>query len=82
MNGRDSFKRCKYCGKMIGIIQERPYRKIIVDANPVFVFPDPLGETFIRIDGSKMRGTPSTRYEDDRTEDEAVWRPHRCGVDA
>lgn len=80
MNGRDSFKRCKHCGKMIGIIKERAYRKIIVDADPVDVFPDNLGETFIRYDGSKMRGTPATRYDDDRVVAEIVWRPHSCGV--
>ena len=78
MNGSDSFKRCRHCGKMIGIIRERPYRKIIVDADPVDVFPDKLGETFIRYDGSKMRGKPATRYDDDRMVAEIVWRPHRC----
>lgn len=65
---------------MIGIIRERPYRKIIVDADPVTVFPDNLGDVFIRIDGSKMRGIPDTRYDDDRVEAEIVWRQHRCGV--
>ena len=80
MNGKDSFKRCRKCGKMIGIIRERAYRKIIVDADPVDVFPDNLGETFIRYDGSKMRGTQATRYDDDRVVAEIVWRPHRCGV--
>ena len=78
MNGKDSFKRCRKCGKMIGIIRERAYRKIIVDADPVTVFPDKLGDIFIRIDGSKMRGTTDTSYEDNRTESEIVWRPHRC----
>ena len=79
MNGRDSFKRCKHCGKMIGIIRERPYRKIIVDADPVTVFPDKLGDIFIRIDGSKMRGIPDTSYADNRTQAEVVWKPHKCG---
>ncbi len=81
MNGKDSFKRCRKCGKMIGIIRERAYRKIIVDADPVTVFPDNLGDVFIRIDGSKMRGIPDTRYDDDRVEAEIVWRPHRCGAE-
>lgn len=79
MNGSDSFKRCRHCGKMIGIIRERPYRKIIVDADPVTVFPDKLGDIFIRIDGSKMRGEPDTSYADNRVEAEVVWRPHKCG---
>ena len=52
MNGRDSFKRCKCCGQMIGIIKERAYRKIIVDAETQFVHEDPDGEIYIRIDGS------------------------------
>ena len=78
MNGSDSFKRCRHCGKMIGIIRERAYKKIIVDADPVTVFPDKLGDIFIRFDGSKMRGIPDTSYEDNRTEAEVVWRPHRC----
>ena len=63
---------------MIGIIRERAYKKIIVDADPVTVFQDKLGDIFIRIDGSKMRGIPDTSYEDNRKTAEVVWRPHRC----
>lgn len=80
MNGRDSFKRCKHCGQMIGIIRERAYRKIIVDADPVTVFPDNLGDVFIRIDGSKMRGKPDTNYADNREKAEVVWKQHKCRV--
>ena len=78
MNGSDSFKRCRHCGKMIGIIKKWPFGKIIVDADTKFVFPEPDGEIYIRINGTKMRGTESTRWDDDRVEDEAVWKPHRC----
>lgn len=75
---KDTFRPCRKCGKPVGIINTRPYRSILVDAETVFVHPDPLGETFIRIDGSKMRGKPDTRWDDDGKEAEAVWRPHRC----
>ena len=74
---KDTFRRCKRCGKEIGVIT-RGCRMITVDANTVFVHPDPLGEIFIRINGKKMRGTPDTRWDDDRDQSEAVWRPHRC----
>ena len=83
MNGNDSFKRCRRCGKMIGIIKERAYRKIIVDAEAVPVVPDPLGETFIRIDGSKLRGKElsidaavALERGTSKNATEYVYRPH------
>ena len=47
--------RCRKCGQEIAIIQERLYRKIIVDAEAVRVVADPEGIDFVRIDGSKVR---------------------------
>lgn len=79
MNGRDSFKRCKHCGRMIGIIRVNAYKKIIVDADPVTVHQDRLGDEYIRIDGSRMRGIPDNTYEDCEPTAEVVWRRHRCG---
>ncbi len=80
MNGKDSFKRCRKCGKMIGIIRERAYRKIIVDAEAVNVIPDKLGDIFMRVDGSKMRGIEAPIDKQAGAITEYVYRPHRCGV--
>ena len=55
MNG-DSFKRCRICGKKIGIITQGIYRKCLVDADAVEIVADPEGETFVRIDGCKVIG--------------------------
>ena len=77
MNGRDSFKRCKNCGKMIGIIRERPYRKILVDAEAVMVAPHTSGREYVRIDGSKIKGM-EVAY-DSAVNAEPAYRPHRCG---
>lgn len=79
MNGRDSFKKCRICGKRIGIITQGIYRKVVVDEEAVEVIADPEGETFIRIDGSKLIGkeaAPGTIGP------EWAYRPHRrsCGV--
>lgn len=75
----DTFKTCRICGKPIGIITQRIYRKIIVDAEAVAVVPDPEGEDFIRIDGSKIRGREA---EQGTLQAEYAYRPHRktCGV--
>ena len=81
MNGRDSFKRCRVCGKPVGIITFGVYRKVLVDAEAVDVVPDPYGEEFVRIDGSKIRGREA---EVIGLMTEPAYRPHRktCGVDA
>lgn len=80
MNGNDSFKRCKYCGKMIGVIRGRMGRKIIVDADTKFVHEDQLGEIYIRLDGTKMRGKEDMDWNDDRVTSEAVWQQHKCKI--
>ncbi len=74
---KDGVKLCKFCGKPIGIIESRIYRKIVVDASPVEVFPDENGEEFIRLDGSKVKAILADRWDDDRKEAEYVFRPHR-----
>ena len=82
MNGRDSFKRCESCGRMIGIIKERAYRKIVVDAEAVLVMPDKLGDLFIRVDGTKIRGREADFEEKaafgTQGGPEYAYRPHRC----
>ena len=75
---KDTFTRCRKCGRPIGVIQARAYRKIIVDAETQFVHEDPDGDIYIRIDGSKMRGKSANDYHDDRITCEGVWRPHHC----
>ena len=85
MNGKDSFKRCKFCGKQIGIITWGVYRKVVVDAEAVEIVPDAEGEEFVRIDGSKVRGRErDMKSLDDMGRAEWAYRPHRktCGVDA
>lgn len=53
---KDSITTCRFCGRKIGIITWGVYRKVVVDAEAVDVVPDPDGEDFVRIDGSKIRG--------------------------
>ena len=84
MNGKDSFKRCRKCGKMIGIIRERAYRKILVDAEAVLVMPDKLGDTFIQVDVRKLKGREAD-FEEKAAYGvpggpEYAYRPHSCGV--
>ena len=79
MNG-DSFKKCRFCGKKVGIITWGLYRKMVVDAEAVDVVPDEYGEDFVRIDGSKIRGREA---EIGTLGTEPAYRPHRksCGVE-
>ena len=53
---RDAIQKCRFCGKPIAVITFGIYRKNVVDAEAVDVVPDPNGEDFVRIDGSKIRG--------------------------
>ena len=75
---KGSFKNCRYCGRPVGIIEARIYRKILVDAEAVSIIPDPKGETFIRITGSKVRGREA---EPGTLKTEYAYRPHRCEAD-
>ena len=70
--------RCRFCGKDIAVITWGVYRKIVVDAEAVWIVPAEEGEEFVRIDGSKMRGRP---VEGDEI-GEPVYRIHgkTCGV--
>jgi len=71
---KNGFKECRYCGKRIGVITYGVYRKVVVDAEAVDVVPDPNGEDFVRIDGSKIRGKEA---EPGTLQTEPAYRPHR-----
>jgi hypothetical protein len=77
---KNDIHSCRFCGKKIGIITWGVYRKVVVDAEAVMIEPDPEGEIFIRIDGSKVKGR-EVGYEEAVTAEQA-YRPHRktCGV--
>lgn len=47
---------CRKCGREIAVIEFGVYRKAVVDPEVVWVAADPLGEEFVRFDGSKVRG--------------------------
>lgn len=53
---KDAIQKCRFCGKPIAVITFGIYRKSVVDVEAVDVVPDPNGEDFVRIDGSKIRG--------------------------
>ena len=74
-----AINKCRKCGKPIGIITWGIYRKEIVDAEAVMVVPDPEGEQFLRMDGSKVQAREAD-YEIDYAE--PAYRPHRktCGM--
>lgn len=76
---KGSVKKCRFCGKEIAIITWGVYRKVVVDAEPLWVLPEDGGEEFVRIDGSKMRGRTALAEE----QGEPAYRIHRmsCGVD-
>ena len=76
---RSDANTCRYCGKKIAIITFGIYRKSVVDPEAVMVRPDPDGEDFVRIDGSKIRGIP-VPYESTEPA-EPAYRMHRktCG---
>ena len=73
---KDSIKKCRFCGQDIAIITWGVYRKVVVDADAVMVEANPEGETFIRIDGSKVKAFEVDFISDGRAE--PAYRPHRC----
>ena len=75
-------KICRKCGKEILIIPERMYRSITVDADAIEVVADPLGDEFIRYDGTKMKAR-AIKPDEIVTGAEYAYRPHKwtCGVD-
>ena len=71
----DMMKACRKCGQMIDIITQGIYRKTVVDAVPYYVKPDPQGEQFLRMDGSKIQAKEMP-FETEGTE--PAYKPHRC----
>ena len=68
-------KICRKCGRMVDIITLGIYRKVVVDAVPYYVAPDPAGEQFLRIDGTKIQAKEMP-FEKEGTE--PAYKPHRC----
>lgn len=75
-------KICKKCGKEILIIPQRMYRSITVDADAIPVLADPLGDEFIRWDGTKVKAR-ALKMDEIVDGEEYAYRPHRwtCGVE-
>lgn len=71
----EDMKACRKCGQMIDIITLGIYRKTVVDAVPYYVKPDPAGEQFLRVDGTKIQAKEMP-FETDGTE--PAYKPHRC----
>ena len=74
-------KPCRKCGRPVAVIAWGVYRKVLVDAIAVDVVPDPHGEEFVRIDGSKIRGKEA---EPLTLKTEPAYRLHRktCGAES
>lgn len=56
---KDNTKKCRFCGKEIGIITYGIYRKCVVDAEAVTVVASPDGDEYIRVDGTKLKARRS-----------------------
>jgi len=82
MNRGQLYHVCRKCGRRVNIITWGVYRKVLVDAVAVEVVPDPEGEDFVRIDGSKVQAREA---EPGLIQAGTEWayRPHRktCGLD-
>ena len=76
----DTFRLCRKCGQPIAVIKEKIYRNIIVDAEAVEVKVDPLGDNYIRWDGTKVRAR-AVKPDEEVEGVEFAYRPHRwsCG---
>lgn len=74
-------KICKHCGKEILILSERMYRSIVVDAEAVAVVADPLGDEYIRLNGTKVKAR-ALKIDEFDNRSEYAYRPHKwtCGV--
>lgn len=78
---KGNVKKCRFCGKEIGIITYGIYRKCVVDAEAVTVVAAPDGDEYIRVDGTKVKAKeiPFSKFGTEGAE--AAYRPHRwsCG---
>ena len=73
---KEGLQICRKCGRKIGIIEWNVYRKATVDPEAVMVVADPLGEEFIRIDGSKVIAREA-EYDREEPAAEPAYRLHR-----
>ena len=75
-------KVCKKCGKEILILSERMYRSIVVDADAVEVVADPLGDEYVRLNGTKVKAR-ALKIDEFVSGSEYAYRPHRwsCGME-
>ena len=75
-------KVCRKCGKEILIIHERLYRTITVDADAVPVTADPLGDEYVRWDGTKVKAR-ALKMDEIVAGEEYAYRPHKwtCGIE-
>ena len=73
---KDTFRLCRKCGKPVGLINTRPYRSILVDADAVQVKANEFGNEYIRWDGTKIRAREADPGEVLGVE--FAYRPHRC----
>ena len=71
---KDGEKTCRFCGKPVKIIESGIYRKIVVDAEIVWVAADTDGEEYVRPDGSKVQALEISL---DEPRGEWAYRPHR-----
>lgn len=78
MNEKDM--RCRKCGRRIGIVTCGIYRRIVIDPECLMIVPDPEGEDFVRVDGSKIKGKERNGLLGDEPA-EPAYRMHRktCG---
>lgn len=78
---RTPIKICKHCGKEILILSERVYRSIVVDAEAVAVVADPLGDEYVRLNGTKVKAR-ALKIDEFDSRSEYAYRPHKwtCGV--
>ena len=78
---KDRVMTCRKCGRPIAIITWGIYRKNVVDTEQTWVRPDPDGEEYVRIDGSKVLAIEA---EIGDIQAEPAYRQHRktCGGQA
>ena len=78
---KDQIRRCRKCGKPVSVITWGVYRKVLVDADPVWVSPDKEGREYVRVDGSKVCGIEVNMQSPVKSE--PAYKQHRwtCGVE-
>ena len=78
---KDNVKTCRFCGKQIAIITWGIYRKVVVDAQAVMVEPNPEGDQYVRIDGSKVKGFEVDFISDGHAEPAYRMHDKVCGLE-